>query len=52
MNDEVQGWYANFINVEQEILFKIIQAAYFMDIKPLIELSCATVVSMVKGKNT
>jgi S-phase kinase-associated protein 1 len=50
MNEVVQEWYADFVNVEQEILFELILAANFMDIKPLLELSCATVASMVKGK--
>jgi S-phase kinase-associated protein 1 len=52
MNEVVQEWYADFVNVEQEILFELILAANFMDIKPLLELSCATVASMVKGKTT
>ena len=50
MNEVVQEWYADFINVEQETLFELILAANFMDILPLLELSCATVASMVKGK--
>ena len=50
MNELVQGWYADFVNVEQETLFNLILAANFMDIPPLLELSCATVASMVKGK--
>jgi len=50
MNDDVQKWYADFVNVEKEILFELILAANFMDITPLLELSCATVASMIKGK--
>ena len=50
MNEVVQEWYANFVNVEQEILFEMILAANFMDIKPLLDLTCATVASMIKGK--
>lgn len=50
MNEVVQEWYADFVNVDQEILFELILAANFMDIPPLLELSCATVASMVKGK--
>ena len=50
MNEVVQEWYVNFVNVEQEILFELILAANFMDIKPLLELTCATIASMVKGK--
>jgi len=50
MNEVVQKWYAEFVNVDQEILFEIIQAANFMDIPTLLDLTCATIASMVKGK--
>jgi len=50
MNEVVQEWYADFVNVEQEILFELILAANFMDIKPLLDLTCATVASMIKEK--
>lgn len=50
MSEVVQQWYADFVNVEQEILFEMILAANFMDIKPLLDLTCATVASMIKGK--
>ena len=42
-------WYATFIEVEQEILFELILAANYMDIKPLLELGCASVAAMMKG---
>lgn len=50
MNEIVSEWYVNFVNVEQDILFEILNAANFMDIKPLLDLCCATVASMIKGK--
>mmetsp|Transcript_766 Transcript_766/g.667 ORF Transcript_766/g.667 Transcript_766/m.667 type:complete len:169 (-) Transcript_766:109-615(-) len=50
MSEVVQEWYANFVNVEQETLFELILAANYMDIKPLLDLTCATVASMIKGK--
>jgi S-phase kinase-associated protein 1 len=50
MLEVVQEWYAQFVNVEQEILFELILAANYMDIKPLLDLTCATVASMIKGK--
>jgi S-phase kinase-associated protein 1 len=37
--------------LEQEVLFELILAANYMDIKPLLELSCAKVASMIKGKS-
>jgi S-phase kinase-associated protein 1 len=49
MHEVVQDWYANFVNVEQELLFELILAANYMDIKPLLDLTCATVASMIKG---
>ncbi|KAJ1432025.1 Skp1 family, dimerization domain-containing protein [Ochromonadaceae sp. CCMP2298] len=50
MAEVVQEWYSNFVGVEQEILFELILAANYMDIKPLLDLTCATVASMIKGK--
>jgi S-phase kinase-associated protein 1 len=50
MAEVVQKWYADYVNVEQAILFELILAANYMDIKPLLDLTCATVASMIKGK--
>lgn len=50
MADVVQKWYADFVNLEQVLLFELILAANYMDIKPLLDLTCATVASMIKGK--
>ena len=50
MAQVVQQWYATFVDVEQSILFELILAANFMDIKPLLDLTCATIASMIKGK--
>eukprot|EP00808_Paulinella_micropora_P015907 g47039.t1 len=49
---EVVGdpWDANFVDVVQELLFELILAANYMDIKPLLDLTCAKVASMIKGK--
>ena len=52
MSEVVQEWYANFVNVDQEELFELILAANFMDIRPLLDLTCATIASMVKGKTS
>lgn len=51
MAEVVQEWYDKFVTVDQETLFELILAANFMDIKPLLDLTCATVASMIKGKN-
>lgn len=50
MAEVIQEWYAAFVEVDQEILFEMILAANYMDIKPLLDLTCASVASMVKGK--
>ncbi|CAB9514571.1 phase kinase-associated protein 1 [Seminavis robusta] len=50
MSDVVQKWYAEFVDIEQVLLFELILAANYMDIKPLLDLTCATVASMIKGK--
>ena len=50
LSDVVSQWYADFVNLEQEVLFEMIMAANFMDIKPLLELACAKVASLIKGK--
>jgi len=50
MHEVVQEWYAEFVQVPQELLFELILAANYMDIKPLLDLTCATVASLIKGK--
>ena len=49
LNDVVSDWYADFVNLDQEVLFELILAANFLDIKSLLELACAKVASMIKG---
>eukprot|EP00588_Corethron_pennatum_P014130 CAMPEP_0194267272 /NCGR_PEP_ID=MMETSP0169-20130528/1849_1 /TAXON_ID=218684 /ORGANISM="Corethron pennatum, Strain L29A3" /LENGTH=166 /DNA_ID=CAMNT_0039008091 /DNA_START=167 /DNA_END=667 /DNA_ORIENTATION=+ len=51
MSDLVDKWFAQFIDVEQVLLFELVLAANYMDIKPLLDLSCAAVASMIKGKS-
>lgn len=50
MSEVVCQWDASFIDVDQELLFELILAANYMDIKPLLDLTCAKVASMIKGK--
>jgi S-phase kinase-associated protein 1 len=51
LSDCVDEWDANFVDVaEQELLFELILAANYMDIKSLLDLSCAKVATMIKGK--
>ena len=48
LDDEVGSWYANFINVENEMLFEITKAANFMQIGPLEDLTCAKIASLIQ----
>jgi len=50
MAEVVPSWDAEFVDVDQELLFELILAANYMDIKPLLDLTCAKVASMIKGK--
>ena len=45
-------WYTEFVNgLEQEELFELILASNYLDIKPLLELTCAKVATMIKNKS-
>ncbi len=44
-------WYANFCDVDREVLFQLVAAANFMDIKPLLDLTCLAVSVSIKGKS-
>jgi len=47
----VDPYDAQFINLENlEDLFEVILAANYLDIKSLLDLSCAKVASLIKGK--
>ncbi|ETW09084.1 hypothetical protein H310_01543 [Aphanomyces invadans] len=50
MHDVVSEWDATFVDIEQDLLFELILAANYMDIKSLLDLACAKVASMIKGK--
>jgi S-phase kinase-associated protein 1 len=52
MYEVVDEWYAKFVEVEHETLFELMLAANYMDIRPLLDLTCATVASLIKGKTT
>ena len=44
-------WDAEFINgIDLDTVFDIINTANYMDIKPLLDLSCAKIASVMKGK--
>jgi S-phase kinase-associated protein 1 len=43
-------WYVDYLDVDQDFLYDIIIAANFLDIKDLLDLTCAKVASMIKGR--
>jgi len=51
MAEIVGAWDCAFVEVEQEMLFELILAANYLDIKSLLDLTCAKVASMIKGKS-
>jgi len=50
MSEIASEWDAKFVDLEQEVLFELILAANYMDIKSLLDLTCAKVATMIKGK--
>lgn len=45
----VSAWDAEFVNVDQGLLFELILAANYMNVKGLLDLTCTKVASMIKG---
>ncbi len=48
--NDITPWDVEFAKVEQSELFELILAANYMAIKSLLDLTCKTVASMIKGK--
>jgi len=51
MEEVVSIWYANFIDLEKDVLFELVMAANFLDIKELLQLGSAKIAQMIKGKS-
>lgn len=47
---ELDGWDKQFVNVPLATLFEMILAANFLDLKPMLDVTCKAVADMVKGK--
>ena len=43
-------WDKEYCKVDQQTLFELILAANYLNIKPLLDLTCQTVAGMIKGK--
>ncbi|KAF8374131.1 hypothetical protein PRIPAC_80560 [Pristionchus pacificus] len=51
--DDLSEWDLKFVNaVEYSTLFDLVQAANYLDIKKLLDVTCKTVANMMKGKTT
>jgi len=48
--EEISPWDKEYCQVDQNTLFELILAANYLDIKPLLDLTCKTVANMIKGK--
>jgi len=48
--DNIVPWDKTFMEVPMGLLFDIILAANYLDIKSLLDLGCKTIANMVKGK--
>merc|ERR1712224_120137 len=48
--DDKNVWDKDFVKVDDETLFNLILAANYLDIKPLLDLTCKTVADEIKGK--
>jgi len=52
MTDLVQPWYVDFCRLaEREMLQKLLTAANFLDIQPLLELACLAMALLLRGKS-
>ena len=49
--DDISPWDKEFCEVDQATLFELILAANYLDIKPLLDLTCKTVANRIKGKS-
>jgi S-phase kinase-associated protein 1 len=50
-SDDILPWDKEFCEVDQNTLFELILAANYLDIKPLLDLTCKTVANMLRGKS-
>ncbi|KIM96641.1 hypothetical protein OIDMADRAFT_32579 [Oidiodendron maius Zn] len=49
--DDISDWDRNFMDVEQDLLFKLTLAANYLEIRPLLNLCCKTLANIIKGNS-
>jgi len=47
----LEGWDQDFVRVPLSTLFEMILAANFLDLKPMLDVTCKGVAEMIKGKS-
>lgn len=47
---DITEWDSKFLQVDQEMLFEILLAANYLDIRSLLDVGSKTVANMIKGK--
>jgi len=50
LSDAIPLWYDKFVDVDLEQVYDLISIANFLNVPELIELGCAKVGSLMKGK--
>ena len=50
ISNEITPWEIEFCNIDQKNLFELILAANYLNIQPLLDLTCKTVANMIRGK--
>ncbi|MCI28061.1 SKP1-like protein 1B-like, partial [Trifolium medium] len=50
--NDLMVWDSEFINVDKAMLFELIRASHYLEIKSLHDLGCSTVADMMRGKST
>eukprot|EP01024_Parvocaulis_polyphysoides_P054046 TRINITY_DN5436_c0_g1_i3.p2 TRINITY_DN5436_c0_g1~~TRINITY_DN5436_c0_g1_i3.p2 ORF type:complete len:161 (+),score=25.75 TRINITY_DN5436_c0_g1_i3:97-579(+) len=48
--EHIKNWDKEFVRVDQSTLFELILAANYLNISKLLDLTCETVATMIKGK--
>ncbi|XP_050219476.1 SKP1-like protein 1 [Mercurialis annua] len=51
-DEDIKNWDADFLKVDQKVLFDLIMAANYLNMKALLDLTCQAVADMIKGKTT
>jgi len=51
IEDVICQWDKQFLDIEQALLIELVMAANYMNIKDLLDLTCAKVASLIKGKS-